>query len=42
MVANLAYDRYWADKTGKQPTPAAAGVVAAVVAVAGLAAAVAA
>ena len=25
MVANLAYDRYWATKTGKQPTPGAGG-----------------
>jgi predicted Zn-dependent protease len=24
-IANLAYDRYWAEKTGKQPTPGAAG-----------------
>jgi predicted Zn-dependent protease len=24
-VANLAYDRYWAAKTGKEPTPGAAG-----------------
>jgi predicted Zn-dependent protease len=24
-VANLAYDRYWATKTGKQPTPGAGG-----------------
>jgi predicted Zn-dependent protease len=24
-VANLAYDRYWAAKTGKEPTPAAGG-----------------
>ena len=23
VVANLAYDRYWANKTGKQPTPGA-------------------
>ena len=23
VVANLAYDRYWANKTGKQPTPSA-------------------
>ena len=26
VVANLAYDRYWASKTGKQPTPGAFGV----------------
>lgn len=25
VVANLAYDRYWATKTGKQPTPGAGG-----------------
>jgi predicted Zn-dependent protease len=25
VVANLAYDRYWAEKTGKQPTPGAGG-----------------
>ena len=25
VVANLAYDRYWASKTGKQPTPGAFG-----------------
>ena len=25
VVANLAYDRYWASKTGKQPTPDAFG-----------------
>ncbi|HMC61035.1 MAG TPA: TldD/PmbA family protein [Candidatus Solibacter sp.] len=25
VVANLAYDRYWAAKTGKQPTPGGAG-----------------
>jgi predicted Zn-dependent protease len=25
VVANLAYDRYWANKTGKQPTPGAFG-----------------
>jgi predicted Zn-dependent protease len=25
VVANLAYDRYWATKTGKQPTPGAFG-----------------
>jgi predicted Zn-dependent protease len=24
-IANLAYDRYWAAKTGKEPTPGAAG-----------------
>jgi predicted Zn-dependent protease len=25
VLANLAYDRYWASKTGKQPTPAGGG-----------------
>jgi len=25
VVANLAYDRYWANKTGKQPTPGGGG-----------------
>ena len=25
VIANLAYDRYWASKTGKQPTPGGAG-----------------
>jgi predicted Zn-dependent protease len=25
VVANLAYDRYWASKTGKQPTPGVGG-----------------
>ncbi len=25
VVANLAYDRFWATKTGKQPTPGASG-----------------
>ena len=25
VIANLAYDRYWASKTGKQPTPGAFG-----------------
>jgi predicted Zn-dependent protease len=25
VVANLSYDRYWATKTGKQPTPGAGG-----------------
>ncbi len=25
VIANLAYDRYWATKTGKQPTPGAGG-----------------
>ena len=25
VIANLAYDRYWAGKTGKQPTPSAGG-----------------
>ena len=25
VVANLAYDRYWAEKTGKQPTPGGGG-----------------
>ena len=25
VVANLSYDRYWAAKTGKQPTPSAGG-----------------
>jgi predicted Zn-dependent protease len=24
-IANLAYDRYWAEKTGKEPTPGGAG-----------------
>lgn len=25
VIANLAYDRYWAGKTGKEPTPSAGG-----------------
>jgi predicted Zn-dependent protease len=25
VIANLAYDRYWAGKTGKQPTPSPGG-----------------
>jgi predicted Zn-dependent protease len=25
VIANLAYDRYWAEKTGKQPTPGGGG-----------------
>jgi predicted Zn-dependent protease len=29
VVANLAYDRYWAEKTGKQPTPSPGGFGAA-------------
>ena len=40
VIANLAYDRYWATKTGKEPTPGAGSVeVVAAEAVAAVAAA---